>query len=134
MVPGTELTLINTIILHNPILDTLHGLLVRLSLEDITRITKALGALGHGALEGISLPAKDVVAVLGEAVSVFARVNKSKWAGMYEGNQETTYLSPVLQTKGCEPSTGQRSLSLKMVVCHTISISVSTLSPQTKKA
>ena len=114
-----SLTSIN-IILDRLLQGALDRLLKGLALEHGADVSRAAGV--HGALEGIALPAKHVITVLRVAVpancGLVMRPNlplNTSLIGVY--TREETYLSLVLHTKGCEPSSGHKSGSEKGVVC-----------------
>ena len=97
------------IIIHNPRNSTIHPHLRSLSLQLRTSVTGAASI--HGALKRITFPTEHIVAVL--RIS-FPAGGVSVWVPSYTlPDIEESYLSPVLQKNGCEPSVGHKLLSLK---------------------
>lgn len=81
-----------------------------LSRQSSTGVSKA--TLIHSLLQRAVFPAKDIVAMLAIASSIVFLASFSLLSS------QITHASPMLYTKGCEPSSGQRAASLKVVVSH----------------
>jgi hypothetical protein len=96
----------------------LHGLLGGLRLE---RRTVDVAASIHSPLESVSLPSKQIVAVLpvsGAEVKQHKSETRVKDLDTRRESETKTYASPILYKNGCRPSSGHRLLSLNARVSH----------------
>lgn len=111
---GWELTSVNVLAdeaREGALVRLLDGLRLKLGAEDV-----AAGV--HGALEGVAAPAEHVVAVL----AIPSAAKTVRICLLYRQVPGDSYTSPMLNTNGCVPSSGQSARLLNRRVSHMISI------------
>lgn len=76
----------------------------------------------HGALQSVVLPAEDVVAVLAVSGATCYRRDVSYMENNFllPESKTKTHVSPLLRTRGWEPSAGQSALLVYLLVSQTI--------------